>query len=158
MEIVLAGVEDAALVYRAMQAAFAEYRGTLDPPSSAHDETVQDVARAIERGGALLAWEGEVLVGSARFEPRPDCLYVGRVAVLPEHRRKGIASALMMRMEAIARGRGLPTVEVEVRNSLPSNVRLYEHLGFEIVAVAAHPRGPEKTLRMARRVKGSEPR
>src|SRR5438874_9370386 len=115
MEIVLAGVEDAALVYRAMQAAFAEYRGTLDPPSSAHDETVEDVARAIERGGALLAWEGNVLVGSARYEPRPACLYVGRVAVLPAHRRKGLAAALMLRMLDIARDFGLLAVEVEVR-------------------------------------------
>jgi ribosomal protein S18 acetylase RimI-like enzyme len=148
LKIVRARPEDAPLVHRVTQAAFAEYRGILDPPSSAHDETVHDVARAIERGGALLAWDGRALAGSARFEPRTDHLYVAKVAVLPEHRRKGIASAIMAHMAEIARGLGLPEVHVEVRDSLPSNVRLYERLGFEIVAVEPHPRGPDKTIRM----------
>ena len=152
MKIVLARVEEAALVHRIMQEAFAEYRGVLNPPSSTHDETVHDVEQAIERGGALLAWKGDVLVASARFEPRPDYLYVERVAVLPEHRRKGIAAAMMARMADVARDLGLPEVRVGVRQSLPGNVRLYERLGFEIVAVEPHPRGPDKSLWMVRRL------
>ena len=51
---------------------FAEYRGVLDPPSGVHDETVLDVERAIRRGGALLAWDGETLAGAARYEPRSE--------------------------------------------------------------------------------------
>jgi ribosomal protein S18 acetylase RimI-like enzyme len=152
VKIVPARVEDAALVHRITQQAFAEYRGVLDPPSGAHDETIHDVERAIERGGALLAWDGDVLVGSARFEPTPDHLYVGRVAVHPEHRRKGIATALMARMADIARELRLPAVQVGVRDSLPSNLRLYERLGFEVVAVEPHSRGPDKTIWMARRL------
>ena len=135
-----------------MHEAFDEYRSTLVPPSSSHDETVEYVAQAIDQGGALLAWDGETAVGSARFEPRPDCLYVGRVAVLPEHRRRGIALAIMARMEEIARERGLPAVQVGVRDSLPSNLGLYQRLGFEVVAVEPHPRGPDKTIWMFKRL------
>jgi len=152
VQIARAQVEDAALVHRIMQEAFAEYRGVLDPPSSAHDETVHDVAQAIQRGGALLVWDGASPVASARFDPRTDHLYVGRVAVLPEHRRGGIAAAIMRRMADIARDFGLPMVQVEVRDSLPSNVGLYARLGFEIVAVQPHPRGPDKTITMALRL------
>jgi ribosomal protein S18 acetylase RimI-like enzyme len=152
MKVVRARVEDAELVHRTMHAAFDEYRGVLDPPSSSHDETVVDVARKIEQGGALLAWDGETLLGSARFEPRTDYLYVGRVSVPPAHRRKGVALALMAGMAEVARELGLAEVQVEVRESLPSNVRLYQRLGFEVVGVEAHPRGPDRTVRMAQRV------
>ena len=148
LSIVRAGVEDAPFLHRVMQAAFAEYDGLLDPPSSTRDETVEDVARAIERGGGLLAWEGDTLVGSARFEPRSDCLYVGRVAVLPEHRRKGVATAIMRRTVDVARALGLPAIRVGVRDSLPSNVRLYQSLGFVVDIVEPHPRGPDKTIWM----------
>jgi GNAT superfamily N-acetyltransferase len=152
VKLVLARVEDAPLVHRVTQAAFAEYRGVLDPPSGAHEETIEDVERAIERGGALLVWDRDALVGCARFEPRRDCLYVGRVAVLPEHRRRGIATAIMARMAEIARDLGLPAVRVGVRDSLPSNSRLYERLGFDTLAIEPHPRGPDKTIWMTRRV------
>ena len=152
MRIVRARVEDAALVHQIMHEAFEEYRSSLVPPSSSHDETVEYVAQAMDQGGALLAWDGETAVGSARFEPRPDCLYVGRVAVLPEHRRRGIASAIMARMEEIARERGLPAVQVGVRDSLPSNLDLYRRLGFEVVAFEPHPRGPDKTVWMLKRL------
>ena len=152
VRIVRARVEDAALVHRIMHAAFGEYRSTLVPPSSSHDETVEFVARAIEQGGALLVWDGDVAVASARFEPRSDSLYVGRVAVLPEHRRRGIASAIMARMEEVARELGLPAVQVGVRGSLPSNLGLYRWLGFEVVAVDQHPRGPDKTIWMFKRL------
>lgn len=148
LRIVPAGVADAALVHRIMQAAFAEYRGVLDPPSGVLDESVADVARAIEQGGALLAWDGDTPVGATRYEPRPDCLYVGRVAVLPEHRRTGIATALMRRMIDVARGLGLPAIRVGVRDSLPSHVRLYESFGFVVDLVEQHPRGADKTVRM----------
>ena len=62
-----------------------------------------------------------------------------------------IATALMVRMADIAQDLRLPAVQVGVRDSLPGNLRLYERLGFEVVAVEPHPRGPDKTIWMARR-------
>ena len=151
IRVVQARPDDAALVHRIMRAAFAEYLGVLDPPSGSNDETVEDVRRAIASGGALLAWDGDVAVGSARYEPREDVLYVGRVSVLPEYRRKGVASALMQHAELIARQRGLSAVEVGVRASLPSNVGLYQQLGFVLTRVDPHPRGPDQSICMVKR-------
>src|SRR3954454_13684027 len=140
--IALAAPSDAPLVHRLMQEAFEEYRGVLEPPSSTHEETVEDVRRALMTGGAVLAWEGEEAVGSARFQPRPDYLYVGRVSVLPVWRGRGIAVAIIGFIEGRARTLGQPETRVEVRLSLPSNVALYRRLGYRTISEQPHQRGP----------------
>ena len=150
MRVTRASIDDAGLVDAITKAAFEGYRGVLDPPSGVVDETVEDVARAIQRGGAMLAWAGDRAVGCARFEPRPDCLYVGRVAVLPAHRRQGVATALMVEMEGIARELGLAELRVGVRSSLPNNVGLYQRLGYAVLNVEPHPGGPDSTIWMTR--------
>jgi uncharacterized protein (UPF0218 family) len=53
-------------VRRIMQLAFEEYRGRLVPPSGALMETLEEVRTVINRGGAFLAFVGDVTVGSAR--------------------------------------------------------------------------------------------
>ncbi|MBV9898661.1 MAG: GNAT family N-acetyltransferase [Chloroflexi bacterium] len=121
-----------------MREAFAEYDGKLPQPSGALRETVEDVRRAMAEGGAALAFIGETGVGSARYLLEADALYVGRVAVLPGYRRRGIASALMAFMEQHAREMGLTRVHIGVRESLPSNLALYESLGYERVNVEPH--------------------
>lgn len=133
---------DAALVRQIMLDAFEEFRGTLEPPSSALDETLEDTRRAIDAGGAVIAWLGDTAVGSARYLPRPDYLYVGRLAVLPAHRGRGVAAALMTAMAEQARALNLPEVRVEVRLSLPGNVAFFRRLGFQTVSEQPHPRGP----------------
>src|SRR5262245_60711478 len=96
----LATPDDALLMHDTMQRAFAEYIGVLRVPSSSHAETVDDVRRALVVGGGVLAWSEGACVGSARFVLEPDTLYVGRVAVVPEFRRRGVASLLMRFIEA----------------------------------------------------------
>jgi ribosomal protein S18 acetylase RimI-like enzyme len=139
----LATRDDAPLVHQIMIAAFEEYRGVLEPPSSTHDETVNDVRRAFDSGGAVLARLDGAAVGSARFQPRPGYLYVGRVSTLPAWRGRGVGAALMTFLLDHARALGLPEVRVEVRLSLPSNVALYRRLGFHTISEQPHPRGPQ---------------
>jgi len=122
-QVRLARSDEAAIVHAITQAAFAELRG-------------------------VLAMSGEQPVGAARFELEPDALYVGRVAVLPSHRRQGIASALMRCCEDLAPGLGRDQVRLEVRQSLPGNVALYQSLGYEVTSIDPHPRGPDVSLTM----------
>ena len=140
--VTLATPDDAPLVRQIMLAAFDQFRGTLEPPSSALDETVEDTRRMIATGGGALAWDDETAIGSARFLPRTDHLYVGRVAVVPTFRCRGVASALMAFMEERARLLDLPEVRVEVRLSLPENVAFFRRLGFRTISEQPHPRGP----------------
>ncbi len=145
----LARADDAPLIHRLTQQAFEEYRGQLQPPSSAHDETEAVVARALREGGAVLALEDAQPVGAARFRHQPGHLYVGRVSVPPQRRGQGIAMALMLAIEDQARRLGVPAVELQVRESLPSNVRLYEKLGYAVIRREPHPRNPDfVSLRM----------
>jgi ribosomal protein S18 acetylase RimI-like enzyme len=123
------GVEQASEVRRMMQLACEEYRGRLVLPSGALTETIDNVPTAIRGGGAFLAFAGDVAVGSARYRLFPDHVYVERIAVLPAHRRRAIAVALMAAFEEAVHALGVPEARVGVRTSLPSNLCFYEKLG-----------------------------
>jgi len=152
LHIERAGIEQAHLVHRIMLEAFAEYIGVLQPPSGSTSESLEDVERVIRQGGAVLAWLDSLPVGAGRFLPYPEHLYVGRVATLPAYRGRGIASAMMAYIEGIARELGVPAVHVGVRKSLPRNLSLYLRLGYEIVSIEPHPRGPDEVVSLIKRL------
>jgi ribosomal protein S18 acetylase RimI-like enzyme len=59
----------------------------------------------------------------------------------------------MRALEDQARRLGVPAIELEVRESLPSNVRLYEKLGYAVMRRAPHPRDADFiSLRMRKAV------
>ena len=135
-----------------MRAAFAEYIGALPVESGANRETLEDVAEGLRQGGAVLAFIGATAVGSARFRPEDDALYVNRVAVLPDYRRRGIATAMMRFLEDVARARNRTAIRIGVRESLPSNVLLYEGLGYQTLRVDPHPGGPDRSRTMLKQL------
>jgi len=138
------------VVYATMRAAFAEYAGKLPQESGALRETLADVQNAMLQGVAVLAFVGDVPVGSARFLSDGEGLYVGRVAVLPEYRRQGIASALMGFLEDHARATGKAWIRIGVRESLPSNIGLYESLGY--ATIKTEPHGADRSRTMLKRL------
>jgi ribosomal protein S18 acetylase RimI-like enzyme len=148
----LATLDEAGLVRAIMLAAFGEYAGALAVESSALAESVEDVESAMRSGGAVLALLDAEPVGSARFRPEAGGLYVGRVSVLPAFRRRGVASALMRYLEGVAAERQREVIHVDVRDSLPGNVKLYQSLGYEVVAIEPHPRGPDRVWTLHKRL------
>jgi ribosomal protein S18 acetylase RimI-like enzyme len=134
----------APLVRSLMLAGFAQL-ADLDPPSSALWETDDDVAAAINRGGAAVAWLGAAPVGTVRWEPEDGWIYISRLAVIPEARRKGVASALMTAAEAGAARFGLHEAQVEMRSVLTGNQALFRGLGYEVAWIRPHPRNPAST-------------
>jgi ribosomal protein S18 acetylase RimI-like enzyme len=140
------------MVHATMLASFAEYANVLSVPSSAHGESLDDVRIAMQRGGAVLAFSGQSLAGAARYRVDPDALYVGRVSVLPEHRRRGIASAMMHFLERHAGSLDRSIIRVIARESLPSNVELYRRLGYDVAKVVPHPRGPDREVWMQKKL------
>ncbi|EQD35285.1 GCN5-related N-acetyltransferase domain protein, partial [mine drainage metagenome] len=121
---------EAPLVHSVMQAAYAQYIGRLDPPSGAHAESVADVAAAMALGGAALAFLDDSASGSVRYRPDADHLYMERLAVLPDCRHRGVATALARFVQAEAERQGLPSVRLGVRLVLTDNWRLYLGLGY----------------------------
>jgi ribosomal protein S18 acetylase RimI-like enzyme len=152
LRIELATPEQAHLVHQAMRDAYAEYDGTLIPPSGALRESVADVQQAMTRGGALLAWDDDEVVGSARFQAYPDYVYIGRVGVIPSHRGKGVGSALMRGIEEIARERGFDQIQLIVRMSLPENLDFYKRLGYEVIRTEPHPSGEAMVAYMSKQL------
>jgi predicted N-acetyltransferase YhbS len=140
--------DDAPLVRDLMLTAFESLRD-LDPPSSAFQETEADVAAAIARGGAAIAWQGTSPIGSVRYEPDRNWLYIGRLAVIPEARRQGVAAALMHAAETEAPRFGVHEAHVEMRSHLGGNRALFTALGYELIWERPHPRNPAfTTVRM----------
>jgi ribosomal protein S18 acetylase RimI-like enzyme len=135
--------EDAARVHGITQAAYAEYRGVLDPPSGVDRETLVDVERALDDGGAVLAWIGDTAVGAVRFQHAADHLAVERLAVIPTARGQGIARALLAYLEDLARQSHRPEVRLGVRLSVPRNMELYQGLGYHVLSVHPYPEGTD---------------
>lgn len=111
--------------------AFEEYRGQLDPPSSAHGKTVEAVLRELQDGGAFLASSDTGAQGCVFFHPRADHMYLDRLAVLPAFRGRGVARALVEAVENRARQLGHTRVRLSVRLALKDHHVYYRRLGYQ---------------------------
>jgi ribosomal protein S18 acetylase RimI-like enzyme len=156
VRLALATHQDAALVHRITQAAYAEYRGVLHPPSGVDRERVPDVERALDEGGAVLAWIGDHAVAAVRFQHMVDHLSVERLAVIPSYRGRGIARALLAYLEDMARQSHLREVRLGVRLSLPRNVALYRSLGYQSLSLHPYPEGTDTWALLAKPVEGMQ--
>jgi predicted N-acetyltransferase YhbS len=126
--------------------AFEEYRAVLNPPSGAHRETFDTIHKKIIEGGGFIAYVGDQATGCVLYEREADALYLGRLAVLPDYRKQGIAHALVEAIEDRARELNLPKVTLGVRVQLPGNRAFFERLGFQIVAYDSHDGYSEPTF------------
>jgi ribosomal protein S18 acetylase RimI-like enzyme len=122
-----------------MRRAFAEYAERLDPPSGVHHETLASMVERAGEGGLLVAETGGQIVGMVLYRPEPEHLYLGRLAVLPEHRGRGIGHTLIAAVERRARELGFARIHLAVRLQLPEMRASYERLGYQVVAAHAHP-------------------
>jgi len=116
-----------------IRAAFAYMDGVIDPPSSMHRLTRDTLATSGE------VWAtGHPPLACAVFTPRPDALYVGKLATAPAARGQGHARALLAAAESRARALGLPALELQTRVELTANHATFRALGFAEIARTAH--------------------
>ena len=139
---------DAETVAALLRAAFEEYRGKLDPPSGAHNETAELVREKLEYSRAVLALAGEVPAGCVFYETPEGYTYFSRLAVLPAYRRRGLARALIEYVEEQARALGRPRVRLGVRLALPRQRTYYERLGYRAIHALTHAGYTEPTYLM----------
>lgn len=134
------------LLCEVIHAAYAEYEGRLTPPSGAHDETVESLTAKLKCGAGAIAWDGDHAAGSVLFEPRQNALYLGRLAVPPPYRRRGIGALLVDYVEQQALARGFSQITLGVRLQLPENTAFYTKLGYHVVSYGSHPGFAEPTF------------
>jgi aminoglycoside 3-N-acetyltransferase I len=84
---------------------------------------------------ALVALDGDEIIGGLagyeleKFERERKEIYIYDLAVAEEHRRKGIATALISRLKDIAKGRGAYTLFVQADHGDEPAIKLYERFG-----------------------------
>jgi predicted N-acetyltransferase YhbS len=130
---------DIAAILAVIKAAFAEYRGQLEPPSSAERKTVEIVRQELSEATAVLAESDTMLVGCVFYRPQETYLYLDRLAVLPAWRRQGIAGRLIDWVEQVAREGGYRSVQLSVRVALPKNHAYYQQRGYQFLHYNTHP-------------------
>jgi GNAT superfamily N-acetyltransferase len=81
---------------------------------------------------SVMAMSDHDLVGMALLSVRGDRGWISGVGVLPEHRRRGIASAMVSRLVEGARQACVREISLEVIAQNTSAWRLYAEAGFEV--------------------------
>jgi ribosomal-protein-alanine N-acetyltransferase len=100
-----------------------------------------------------VAEDGNTIVGYCGvFVPAPGVeADILTVAVLPSHRRQGIAKEFMRQIEAYALEREASALMLEVELSNESAIKLYESLGYMKISVRMDYYGPGKDAHVMRK-------
>ena len=101
-------------------------RPPLDPPSTALDETVDSIGKALaEHGGLLATYAGEP-VGALLFSDEGHLLGLHRVGVLERARHHGVARMLADAAAVAAAERGKAGLVLEARAELPRTIAFWQ--------------------------------
>ena len=122
-----------------LQQSFAYMDSRIDPPSSLKALDAAALQAKAGRETLIVAHEGSTLVGCGFVDLRPDCAYLGKLAVAEGWRGRGIARDIVEAAAAVARAHGRRVLELQTRVELVENHRSFEALGFITVARTAHP-------------------
>jgi ribosomal protein S18 acetylase RimI-like enzyme len=110
----------------------------IDPPSGVLKETAEDFSARLRSETCFVIENDGRIIANVFCIQQGDAFYLGRLAVEPAWRRRGLASALVVAAKAEARRLGAKRMTLKVRNTLASNVALFRRHGFAIVAEDTH--------------------
>lgn len=107
--------------------------GALERQCFADPWPEEAVAAYINGGNCLMLCaegEGGELLGYVGMQHVLDEGYIGNVCTAPQHRRRGVARALLAELEARSRRLGLAFLTLEARASNAAAIALYEGAGY----------------------------
>lgn len=122
-----------------IRTSFAYMDGRIDPPSSMHRLTPEDIRIQAEEKGEVWVIEAPHPVACVFLTPQPHALYIGKLTTVASHRRQGYARRLVALAEDRARALGLPALELKSRIELVENHTAFAALGFRITGETSHP-------------------
>lgn len=93
------------------------------------------VAESMGVGDVFLGAFEEKLIGFVGMRAFDDSGEIGNVAVHPDHRRRGIAKALLSALHNYATNSGVAEIVLQVRQSNESAKALYEACGYSVCGV-----------------------
>jgi GNAT superfamily N-acetyltransferase len=138
IEIATPEFDDWSSLQTLLERAFAYMEGRIDPPSSLHRMSSDDLRTKAQRESLILARSDGALIGCTFAATRAHCVYIGKLAVAEQARSRGVARRMLDMAELIARRHGLQFIELQTRIELVENHIAFGRLGFEIVAETAH--------------------
>ena len=114
--------------------AYQHYKGKIvDLPPV--DQGVED---EIERQGVWVAVADSQIVACIFLVTKPDYIKVANLAVDPDHQGKGLARKMIRVAEERALSASTPEMRLVTHAQMPENIRLYEHLGWEVVGLESN--------------------
>ncbi len=119
-----------------IQRAFAGMEGRINPPSSLHAMTPESLAQTAHTAEVWAI--GQPPQACMILTPKPDHLYLGKLAVEPGQQGRGLARILITHAETRARALDLPALRLETRVELTENHAFFQHMGFHETARTAH--------------------
>lgn len=119
-----------------LRRSFAFMEGRIDPPSSMHRLTEETIADQCTSGEVWTL--GDPVTACIFLTPKPDALYIGKLAVDTPMRGRGLARVLVEWAETRAHALNLPRLELETRIELTENHATFARLGFVKTTEAAH--------------------
>jgi tRNA threonylcarbamoyladenosine biosynthesis protein TsaE len=129
---------DAPGMVEVIHAAFGA-RPTLDPPSTAVDETPATIRAQLAAGGGIYATVDGEPAGSILLHPvagSPGLVSWHRVCVHPAFQRHGIATAMVDAALDYAAELGYGTVELFAREEITELIAFWQHRGFAVERTA----------------------
>jgi GNAT superfamily N-acetyltransferase len=132
-----AGPGDAEPMAALIRLAFAAQSVVTDPLPSALRESAATIETHFAKGDGGFLIEGPAACLLWAVDERG--LYLGRVAVHPDWRGRGLAKRLIAATEEVARERGLKLLHLSTRLVLTDNRRLFAACGFVETKEEAHP-------------------
>jgi ribosomal protein S18 acetylase RimI-like enzyme len=111
----------------------------IDPPSGVLKESEADFAARLRDEICFIIEADARVIASMFCRNDGDALYVGRLAVHPDWRRRGIANALVDAAKDEACRLGAKRITLGCRIVLTSNLALFRSHGFVVVRETCHP-------------------
>lgn len=131
-------------VHEVIQCAFRREAERVNNPNiQPLQETTDDIRTGMTRWILYVARLNGRIIGTGRAIKDGNTTIVGRLAVLPEYQRKGVASQLIKAIEAAYPE--TPRLEVFTSHTSLDNIALYEKHGYKIHGYKNAP-APDPTV------------
>ncbi len=115
------------------------WTGQVSENSTVFRETPETVAAQIAKGGAVLVFDSDQLIGSGRFVMVPgpmgddrSWMEVKRIGLLKSYRGLNGGEVICRRLEMMGQGLGAVGAQLAVREDQPRLVRVYTALGYQL--------------------------
>ena len=122
-----ARADDASSVAACVDAAYHHYIARIGMPPGPMTEDYEQVVRDFQ---VTVVESGDCIVGVLVLAHADEGFLLENVAVVPEHRGKGLGKQLVELAELEARRQGFDSIYLYTNERMTENLEIYRHLGY----------------------------